>query len=371
MSKQQADKERQARQSSRFREPVSSATGQQYLPPRSPRPGSNGTLRRISNAGELLQLQRTVGNRTVNALLYTRFFPATARARSHPGLVQQYPAPAYPGQAAPAQAPLTEAEINSAIRYNQARYNAQSTKLIQDLVGAVHTGIWDRQTVEHVADFQDNHGKKIDGMVGSETFELLENEQTARGIGTETENSLLLFRTPAGNVMPRYVRNAVGSHIIQGHFDFEARFSARGNCGDWEYRQEIRGNAWAQRPGSPRVNLNHHFNLLPHGSLDPTWKEDGNTTWAGINYGHRAQPGRAANPINRYEDTNGAPDQLGGCVYKGEDSPAVTDAALISGDLLTLELEFAGGVYRRNAGTGRLDVVTRQTWTVNGTVPVP
>ncbi|HEY7553242.1 MAG TPA: peptidoglycan-binding domain-containing protein [Candidatus Binatia bacterium] len=307
----------------------------------------------------------------MNALLYTRFFPATARARSHPGLVQQYPAPAYPGQAAPAQAPLTEAEINSAIRYNQARYNAQSTKLIQDLVGAVHTGIWDRQTVEHVADFQDKHGKKIDGMVGSETFELLENEQTARGIGTETENSLLLFRTPAGNVMPRYVRNAVGSHIIQGHFDFEARFSARGNCGDWEYRQEIRGNAWAQRPGSPRVNLNHHFNLLPHGSLDPTWKEDGNTTWAGINYGHRAQPGRAANPINRYEDTNGAPDQLGGCVYKGEDSPAVTDAALISGDLLTLELEFAGGVYRRNAGTGRLDVVTRQTWTVNGTVPVP
>jgi hypothetical protein len=266
---------------------------------------------------------------------------------------------------------LTEAEIASAIRYNAARYNAESTTLIQDLVGAAQTTIWDRQTVELVADFQDKHGAKIDGMVGSDTFDLLENEQTARGIGTETANSLLLFRTPTGNVAPRYVRNAAGSHIIQGRFDLEARFSARGNCGDWEYRQEIRGNAWAQRPGLARVNLNHHFNLLPHGSLTAAWEEDGNTNWAGINYDHRAQPGRAMDPINRYEDTNGAPNQLGGCVYKGEDSPAVTDAALVSGDQLTLELEFAGGIYRRNAATGQLDVVTRRTWTVNGTVPVP
>jgi hypothetical protein len=286
-------------------------------------------------------------------------------------LIQRYPAPAYPDQAALAQAQLTEAEINSAIRYNQARYNAQSTKLIQDLVGAIQTAIWDRQTVELVADFQDKHRKKIDGMVGSETFELLENEQTARGIGNETENSLLLFRTPSGNIAPHYTRNAAGSHIMQAKFDVEAHFSARGNCGDWEYRQEIRGNAWARSRGSPRVNLNHHLNLLPHGSLDPNWKEDGNKSWAGINYGHRAQPGRAADPINRYEDTNGAPNQRGGCVYKGEDSPAVTDAALSRGDQMTFELEFAGGIYRRNVGTGRLDLVTRQTWTVNGNVSVP
>jgi len=370
MSKQQAPKERQTRRAPPFPEPVSSAAGEQcQLPSAFPQLGTSGTVRRTPKAAEIVQLQRAVGNRAVDALLRSRFCPAATQARPRPDLIQRYPG-AYPGQGAQAQAKLTDGEIDSAIRYNRARYNAQSTELIQDLVGAMRTALWDRQTVELIADFQDKHGKKIDGMVGPETFELLELEQTARGIGTETQNSLLLFRTPTGNVKPRYITNAAGSHIIQGHFDFEARFSTRGNCGEWEYRQEIRGNAWAQRPGSARVNLNHHFNLLPHGSLDPAWKEDGNTSWPGKNYGHRAQPGRAVNPINRYEDTNGAPNQLGGCVYKGEDSPAVTDAALISGDLPTFELEFAGGIYRRNAA-GQLEIVTRQTWTVNGTVAVP
>ena len=352
-----------------LREPVSSAAVQPcQLSAGAPPPGSSASVRRAPPAGEILQLQCTVGNRAVGVLLRRRSHGGATGYRL--GIIRRYPAPAYPDQAVLARAPLSEADIASAIAYNKARYNAESTRLIQDLVGANPTAIWDRQTVERVADFQDNHHAEIDGMVGSETFELLENEQTARGIGTETENSLLLFRTPTGNVIPRYL-NAAGSHIIQGHFDLEARFSARGNCGDWEYRQEIRGNAWAQRPGSARINLNHHFNLLPHGRLDPAWKEDGNTNWAGINYGHRAQPGRAVDPINRYEDANGAPNQLSGCVYKGEDSPAVTDAALISGDQLTLELEFAGGIYRRNAATGQLDVVTRRTWTVNGTVAVP
>ena len=101
----------------------------------------------------------------------------------------------------------------------------------------------------------------------------MENEQTAREISNETEDSLLLFRTPSGNIAPHYTTNAAGSHIMQAKFDVEAHFSARGNCGDWEYRQEIRGNAWARSRGSPRVNINHHLNLLPHGSLTQTGKK--------------------------------------------------------------------------------------------------
>jgi hypothetical protein len=110
---------------------------------------------------------------------------------------------------------------------------------------------------------------------------------------------------------------------------------------------------------------------LPAGALTNNWAEDGNTGWAGINYGHRLQAGRAHNPINRYEDHAGSPDQRNGCIYKGEDWPKVSDALLASGDTITLALEFKGSIYRRNAATGRLEHVTTHRWTVNGNVLVP
>ena len=83
------------------------------------------------------------------------------------------------------------------------------------------------------------------------------------------------------------------------------------------------------------------------------------------------KPGRASNPINRYEDFDGTPNQRHGCVFKSEDVPGVTDAVIVSGDILTLELEFAGGIYRRDSKSGKLKVMERRTWKVNGSITVP
>jgi hypothetical protein len=332
----------------------------------------------------ILRWQRTIGNQAVQRWLATdpdalkrnrlpvasgRTHLTVPKAAAAPTLLQRDYATPPPSPAAAAQPDLTPVQIREAIQFNRARYDARNTRIIQDLVGTTPTGTWNNETIELIAQTQEEYGLTKDGKVGANTFRFLDREQGAEGVGTGTAESLLLFRTPTGNVTPFY-KNIGGFHFIQADFKVEAQFSERGNCGDWEYRQEIRGNAWGQKPGFARANLNHYFTFLPHGRLDPAWHEDGNTNWAGRNYGHRRQPGRASDPINRYEDHTGSPDQLNGCIYKGEDSPKVTDAALSSGDTLTLELEFAGGIYRRD-GSGRLQVVTRKIWRVNGSIVVP
>ncbi len=264
---------------------------------------------------------------------------------------------------------LTPAEVQRAIFFNRARYDSRVTRIIQNIIGVDQTGSWNEESVRAVAHIQEEYGLKKDGMVGADTFRWLDIEMNLEGSSTDTLETLLLFNTPTGNVIPRYKR--IGAfHFIEGHFFTEAQFSERTNCRDWEYRQLIRGNAWGQKPGFSRANLNHFFNLLPHGSLDLTWREDGNTSWAGINYGRRGQPGRRSNPVNEYQDDAGSQDQTNGCIYKGEDYPKVTDAALATGDTIALELEFKGEIYRRDSG-GILRFVTRKSWTVNGSVIVP
>lgn len=317
------------------------------------------------------QIGRLYGNQYLQRVIAQtkQAKPQTEGGLSNHTIQRNFPAPA-PSPPAPVQAELTPGQITTAISFNQSRYDDRNTRLIQDLVGTAPTGTWNEGTILLIAQFQDQHGVQKDGKVGVETFRLLDAEQATKGAGTSTAESLLSFKTPEGNVTPFY-KNIGGHHFIQGEFKVEAQFSERGNCGDWEYRQEIKGNAWGQKPGFAKTNLNHFFTFLPFGRLDPNWHEDGNTNWQGSHYGHRQEPGRASQPINRYEDHQGNPDQQNGCIYKGEDAPKVTDVALASGDTLTLELEFAGGIYRRDPASGNLVVVTRKTWTINGSIIVP
>jgi hypothetical protein len=168
-------------------------------------------------------LQRTVGNRAVNRLLARLW------------VQRQDPAEGPPGEAPAAPPRLTDAQINQAIFYNRNRYDADNTRLIQNTLGVPATSTWDRESVLQVAQLQDNNHLQIDGMVGNDTFRAIDQQQRAAGAGTTTAESLLLFKTPTGNVAPRY-RNIGGSHFAEGHFEVEAQFSERGNCGDWEYR---------------------------------------------------------------------------------------------------------------------------------------
>ncbi|MEM7103740.1 MAG: peptidoglycan-binding domain-containing protein [Bacteroidota bacterium] len=277
------------------------------------------------------------------------------------------PPPATPPAPQPA---LTARQIRSAKRYNRRRYRRRRTRIIQDLVGADITGSWDDQTIEMIAQLQEEYGLTKDGKVGPTTMTWLSNEQGLEGIGTGNNDVIYSFYTPSGNLSPIHAVRGT-QDWIQKTFDIRAVFPDRTGCRNWEYRQEIRGNAWAQRPGFRRINVNHYFNLLPTPLHPTTWNEDGNTSWAGVNYGHRSQPGRASNPINRYETISGSPNQRNGCVFKSEDTPGFFDANSRTGDIFTLQLEFAGGIYRRDPRTSRLKVVERRTWTINGSITLP
>ncbi len=258
---------------------------------------------------------------------------------------------------------LTESEKAEAIRFNRRRYDERNTGMIQDIVGADVTGEWNEESVLAVAAVQEQFFFDKDGKVGIETFRFLTEELALEGAPTNTEDLLLLFQTPQGNVSPSIVRFG-GQPFLQAHFRMNAQFSERSPCAEWEYRQYIKGDAWAQRPGSPKVNLNHFFNKLPAGQLTNSWEEDGNTDWAGTHYGHRSAPGRSFNPINRYEDHNGNHEQDTGCVYKGEDYPSVTDAQIQTGDDLELDIRFRGEIIR--TVNGNRERVQQNYWTVRG-----
>ncbi|MBE9535501.1 MAG: DUF4157 domain-containing protein [Proteobacteria bacterium] len=183
--------------------------------------------------------------------------------------------------------------------------------------------------------------------------------------------TLVSFNTPTGNVRPQYYRGTRGPGI-QGHFMVDAQFSNDTGCDNCQYRQYIRGRAFDWRHGAgvaQRNTTNHFFTQLPAGSLTLNWQEDGNRHWAGINYGRREQPGRASNPINRYENPDGTPNQGSGCTYKGEDYPGFEDENLNSGDHLQLALDFRGEIKEISGGRGRL--VRQKTWTVAGEDTVP
>lgn len=100
---------------------------------------------------------------------------------------------------------------------------------------------------------------------------------------------------------------------------------------------------------------------IPGGSLPPAFQEDGNTTWAVPNYGHRDQPGQAttdsANAENHYLNEDGSENQRSGCVYRAEDFPGATISNVRAGDVLNVRMEFRGEI-RRN---GRVVRVLRWT----------
>lgn len=265
------------------------------------------------------------------------------------------------------QEDLTERQIRNAIWYNRARYDERNTRMIQDIVGVEPTGTWDERSVLAVARVQEDYGLQKDGLVGPNMFRWLDNEMDLEGLSEDTDDTLLMFLTPIGNVAPYLINAGTSNPGIEGHFNVLAQFPERTGCAQWEYRQFIRGSAQVTR-GSRSQNVNNFFTALPAGRLTSTWQEDGNTNWAGPNYGHRRQPGRASNPINRYEDAGGSANQRSGCVYKGEDFPHFMVNA-ITGDILTLNLHFMGRVVRRR--NGRREIVQTKRWSIRGNVTVP
>ncbi len=112
----------------------------------------------------------------------------TAFSETWPCEIVAEPAAPTPAVAEPGARPaiLTRGQEAAAILYNQSRFSDRKSVLeIQGLVGAGLDGVWGRDTVQRVAQVQQNAGSTVDGMVGPRTLEQIGWQPVATGAQKE------------------------------------------------------------------------------------------------------------------------------------------------------------------------------------------
>jgi Domain of unknown function (DUF4157) len=260
-----------------------------------------------------------------------------------------------PAVAAPARPELTDAQVQAAIAFNRARYDAANTRLIQDLLGGPVTGRWTEDNIRAIAETQEEYGLQKDGKVGHELFVFLNREQRLEKSPTSDAKCLVAFRLIGPD--PQVLRRIDATHCdIGGHFATQAEFSSRCRCGDFEYRQFIRGHFTRTR-GGVVTDIGNWFSRLPAGRLNAAFQEDGdNTDAVALNYGHRDQ-GAEANPENHYIDATDADDQAAGCRYRSTDQVGGVRGDCLPGDEYDIDVNFRGEIQRN----GR--VLQSKRWT--------
>jgi hypothetical protein len=267
-----------------------------------------------------------------------------------------------PAVAAAVQPNLMADQIKHAISFNAARYDDPRTRDVQQIIGTPVTGTWVDADIVEIASIQETFGYHKDGMIGTSFFRFLDLEIRNRTLPKTEANCLIAFRI-TGPDAPVHAAGAVaGTRSIAGHFGMAAQFSKYCNCADYEYRQFIKGHLKRKRAGV-WADLAALFATEPAGSLTAGWQEDGNTTEAATNYGHR---GQAAEPgENRYLNNLGATDMPAGCQYEGDDHPG-GDIPAVAGDVIDFDLRFRGEIQRKGA------VVETKHWTgLKGLFAVP
>jgi hypothetical protein len=259
-------------------------------------------------------------------------------------LIQRDLATPPPATPAPAQPNLTAGEVTTAINFNRRRYNAAGTRLIQDLVGTTPTGTWVEADIRAIAAIQEEYGLRKDGRVGTRTFRFLDTEVRNERLRRTDAHCLtaLVITRGAQNIVPR----ANGATMTR-NFSMRAQFPRYCNCGNYEYRQFIRGHLRVERGGVVR-DEGAAFSTLPAGRLNTGWQEDGDTTAAALNYGHRTQPAESG---NRYLDDTGAVDMANGCRYEGRDTPGGNYTGTpgftpTTGDIIDINVNFRGEIQR-------------------------
>lgn len=289
------------------------------------------------------------------------FYPAHGLA-AHGGTILQRDLALELTNPNPQEVDLTAGQIRDAIKFNRRRYDEENTRLIQDVVGASQTGVFDEDTIRLIARYQDDFGlTPVDGKVGPDTFDQLTSELQAENVGDQTCLTMFNVTDPTN---PLDIRVAgPGLADIFSRFNMTARFSPHCNCADFEYRQFICGSVDRTQAGVV-TNMNNVFSI-PGGGLPqcPGWVEDGNTTQPqNGRYGHRNHTARVN---NRYLDDTGAVDMANGCRFEGFDVPGLFGVPGNSGDRYDFDIRFFGDV-RRN---GRR--MQRKFWAVRDNMTIP
>lgn len=262
----------------------------------------------------------------------------------------------------PQEINLTAEQIRDAINFNRRRYDAENTRLIQDVVGAPQTGIFDEETIRLIAHYQEDFGlTPVDGKVGPDTFDQLTAELQAESVDNQTCLTMFNVSDPT---IPLDIRVAgPGLADIFSRFSVRARFSPHCNCNEFDYRQFICGSV-DRTQGGVVTNINNLF-TIPGGGLPqcPGWVEDGNTTQPqNGRYGHRNHPARVN---NRYLDDAGTVDMTNGCRFEAFDVPGMFGVPANPGDRYDFDIRFFGDV-RRN---GRR--MQRKFWAVRDNLTIP
>ncbi|MGH8761967.1 MAG: eCIS core domain-containing protein [Nitrosospira sp.] len=267
-----------------------------------------------------------------------------------------------PTNPTPQEINLTAGQIRDAINFNRRRYDAESTRLIQDVVGAQQAGTFDEETIRLIARYQDDFGlTPADGKVGPDTFDQLTAELQAENVDDQTCLTMFNVSNPT---IPLDIRVAgPGLADIFSRFNVTARFSPHCNCDEFEYRQFICGSV-DRTQGGVVTNMNNVFSV-PGGGLPqcPGWVEDGDTT-APQNgrYGHRNHTARVN---NRYLDDTDTVDMTNGCRFSAFDVPGLFSVPDNSGDRYDFDIRFFGDV-RRN---GRR--IERKFWAIRDSMTIP
>jgi uncharacterized protein DUF4157 len=269
-----------------------------------------------------------------------------------------------------AQPPLTNDQIKAAIEFNSSSYDEANTKRIQNLVGVLRpTGTWDTDTIRLIALLQEEFGLTKDGRVDLQTFNFLQREQQLEGAPTTADRCLTAFAVTQFPIQQAVAPGPGGTLRLVGQHQINAQFSARCDCSKYQYRQFIQGTAIGTR-GTATQDLAGLFPQIPGGRLPSTFQEDGNTSWASPNYGHRDQAGQATTTAtdaeNHYINDQNATDQTKGCRYRGEDYPKLTVSNLLAGDVVRVLVEFRGEIQRDGA-----PVQTKQWKDIDATVTIP
>ena len=261
----------------------------------------------------------------------------------------------------PQEVNLTAEQIRDAIKFNRVRYDVENTRLIQDVVGAPQTGVFDEETIRLITRFQDDFGLTPDGKVGPDTFDQLTAELQAENVDDQT--CLTIFNVE-GPALPLDIRVAgPGLADIFSRFNVTARFSPHCHCDQFEYRQFICGSV-DRNQGGVLTNMNNVFSI-PGGGLPqcPAWAEDGDTTQPqNGRYGHRNHTARIN---NRYLDDTGTVDMANGCRFEAFDVPGLFNVPANSGDRYDFDIRFFGDI-RRN---GRK--IQRKFWAVRDNITIP
>ena len=327
-------------------------------------PGTHEGRRLIAH--ELMHVVQQ-SDRIGNCRRNVRRGPSSISDRSHgpetnSGTLLQRDLALEPTNPNPQEVNLTAGEIRDAINFNRRRYDAANTRLIQDVVGAPQTGIFDEETIRLIARYQDDFGlTPVDGKVGAHTFDQLTTELQAENVDDQTCLTMFDVSDPTD---PLDIRVAgPGLADIFSQFNVTARFSPHCGCDEFDYRQFICGSV-DRTQGGVVTNINNLF-LVPGGGLPqcPGWVEDGNTTEPqNGRYGHRNHSARVN---NRYLDDTGTVDMANGCRFEAFDTPGVFSVPGNSGDRYDFDVRFFGDV-RRNGQR-----MQRKFWAVRDNLTIP